>query len=71
MALVLDAIKRAGDKGNDRQAVIDALFATKDRESVLGTYSIDENGDTTLTDYGVYTVKDGELGLQQDLPGRA
>jgi branched-chain amino acid transport system substrate-binding protein len=28
---------------------------------VLGTYSIDENGDTTLTDYGVYTIKDGEL----------
>ena len=28
---------------------------------MLGTYSIDENGDTTLTDYGVYTVKGGEL----------
>ena len=28
---------------------------------MLGTYDIDENGDTTLTDYGVYTVKDGEL----------
>ena len=22
-------------------------------------YSIDENGDTTLTDYGLYTIKDG------------
>ena len=41
--------------------IIKALFSTKDRQSVLGTYSIDENGDTTLTDYGVYTVKDGEL----------
>jgi branched-chain amino acid transport system substrate-binding protein len=28
---------------------------------VLGTYSIDENGDTTLTDYGIYTVTDGNL----------
>ena len=28
---------------------------------MLGTYSIDENGDTTLTDYGVYTIEDGEL----------
>ena len=46
---------------NDRQAVIEALFSTKDRESVLGTYSIDENGDTTLTDYGVYKIEDGEL----------
>jgi branched-chain amino acid transport system substrate-binding protein len=26
-------------------------------QSVLGTYSIDKNGDTTLTDYGVYKVK--------------
>ena len=23
---------------------------------MLGTYSIDENGDTTLTDYGLYVV---------------
>jgi branched-chain amino acid transport system substrate-binding protein len=58
--LVIDAIKRAGDKGNDRAAVLEALFNTKDRKSVLGTYSIDPNGDTTLTDYGIYTIKDGE-----------
>jgi branched-chain amino acid transport system substrate-binding protein len=61
MELVLDAIKRAGNKGNDRQAVIDAAFATKNRDSVLGTYSIDENGDTTLTDYGLYKVVGGKL----------
>jgi branched-chain amino acid transport system substrate-binding protein len=59
--LVLDAIKRAGDKGNDRQAVIDEVFNTKNRDSVLGTYSIDENGDTTLTDYGMYKVSNGKL----------
>jgi branched-chain amino acid transport system substrate-binding protein len=28
---------------------------------VLGTYSIDSNGDTTLTDYGSYKVKAGQL----------
>lgn len=59
MALALDALKRAGAKANDRAAVLEALFATKDRESVIGTYSIDPNGDTTLTDYGLYTIKDG------------
>jgi branched-chain amino acid transport system substrate-binding protein len=57
--LVLDAIERAGS--TKREDVLKALFATKDRESVLGKYSIDENGDTTLTDYGVYTIEDGEL----------
>ncbi|WP_205697781.1 branched-chain amino acid ABC transporter substrate-binding protein [Conexibacter sp. SYSU D00693] len=61
MKVVLLAIEKAGDKGNDKQAVIDAFFQTKDRDSVLGKYSIDENGDTTLSDYGADVVKDGKL----------
>jgi branched-chain amino acid transport system substrate-binding protein len=61
MNLALDAIKRAGDKGNDRQAVINQLFATKNLPSVLGTYSIDKNGDTSVTDYGLYKVQNGEI----------
>jgi branched-chain amino acid transport system substrate-binding protein len=61
MRLVLDTCKELGSDCSDRQAMIDALFQTKGRKSVLGTYDIDENGDTTLTDYGVYTIKGGEL----------
>jgi branched-chain amino acid transport system substrate-binding protein len=61
MKLVLDTCEQLGPECSDKQAMIDALFNTKGRQSVLGTYDIDENGDTTLTDYGVYTVKDGEL----------
>jgi branched-chain amino acid transport system substrate-binding protein len=61
MQLVLDTCEQLGADCSDRQAMIDALMSTKGRDSVLGTYDIDENGDTTLTDYGVYTVKDGEL----------
>ena len=37
---------------------------------MLGTYSIDENGDTTLTDYGIYTIEGGELDVRQDDQGR-
>ena len=59
MRLALDAIERS--QTGEKEDIVKALFATKDRSSVLGTYSIDENGDTTLTDYGVYTVKGGEL----------
>jgi branched-chain amino acid transport system substrate-binding protein len=59
MALGLDAIKRAGAKGNDRKAVLEQIFNTKNRKSVLGTYSIDQNGDTSLTDYGLYTIEKG------------
>jgi branched-chain amino acid transport system substrate-binding protein len=61
MALLLDAIERAGQRGNDRQAVIDAILSTKGRDSVLGSYDIDKNGDTTLTDYGVFKISGGEL----------
>jgi branched-chain amino acid transport system substrate-binding protein len=71
MALALDAIKRAGDKGNDRQAVIDQLFSTKDRKSVLGTYSIDQNGDTSITDYGVYKIKGGQITFDRVIKAQA
>ena len=61
MQVALLAIQYAGDKGNDRQAVIDQFFKIKDRDSVLGKYSIDPNGDTTLSDYGGDKVKGGQL----------
>src|SRR4051794_16661055 len=59
MRLALDAIQRSGT--GSKEDIVKALFDTKDRSSVLGTYSIDENGDTTLTDYGVYSIADGSL----------
>jgi branched-chain amino acid transport system substrate-binding protein len=61
MKVALLAIQNAGEKGNDKQAVIDEFFKIKDRDSVLGKYSIDQNGDTTLSDYGGDRVKNGEL----------
>lgn len=65
MAVILDSMKRAGqltgDIQQDRQKVIDAFFNTKNRKSVLGTYSITKFGDTTLTTYGVYQIKNGQL----------
>ncbi len=51
--LVLDTIKAGGTTKAD---FITKLFETKDIDSVLGTYSIDANGDTSLTDYGLYSV---------------
>ena len=56
MKLGLDTIAGLGDKGNDKAEVLKALFATKDRKSVLGTYGFDKNGDTTLKSYGLYNV---------------
>jgi branched-chain amino acid transport system substrate-binding protein len=58
MSLALDAITRS--KTGKKDDIVKALFATKNRDSPLGTYSIDKNGDTTLTDYGVYKISGGQ-----------
>jgi branched-chain amino acid transport system substrate-binding protein len=59
MAVVLDSIRRAGDSGDDRDSVVNAFFDTRDRHSVLGTYSIDDVGDTTLNRLAGYRVRGG------------
>lgn len=59
MALLLDAIRRAGGDGSDRGAVSDEVLSTRNRRSVVGTYSIDGNGDTTLDVVSGYRVSDG------------
>jgi branched-chain amino acid transport system substrate-binding protein len=58
MSLVLDAIGRGGPT---RRGVRSAFFATRDRDSVLGRYSIDRFGDPSLTTYGVYRIAGGVL----------
>ena len=60
MSVVLDAIRRAGARGNDRTAVISSFFATRDRHSPIGTYSVLPNGETTLSQYGIYRVLGGK-----------
>jgi branched-chain amino acid transport system substrate-binding protein len=57
-SLVLDANGRAGD---DRAALVAELRATRDRESVIGRYGIDEHGATTLATAGRLRVQDGRF----------
>jgi branched-chain amino acid transport system substrate-binding protein len=64
MRLMLSAISTATDRGRKparRAAVLRAIFDTHDRHSVLGTYSIERDGNTTLNVYGVWRVVDGNL----------
>jgi branched-chain amino acid transport system substrate-binding protein len=67
MKLALDTIAGLGAQGNSKSAVLHALFATKNRSSVLGTYGFDSNGDTTLKSYGLYDVKGGNLSFFKTL----
>ncbi len=72
MSLILDAITRANTttKGKlTRESVYKALLATRNRQSVLGTYSIDANGDTSLTDYGLHKIVNGKLVFVKTLKG--
>jgi branched-chain amino acid transport system substrate-binding protein len=57
MKVALDAIQRAGK--NDRAAIRDAIFATKNFSGALGTWSFGETGDTTLTAMSGRQVKNG------------
>jgi branched-chain amino acid transport system substrate-binding protein len=58
MAVILDSIERASDP-LDRASVVDAFFDIADRESILGTYSIDEEGNTTLDRMIAYELRAG------------
>ena len=64
MSLLLNSIARASDNGRGtirRSAVTAAMLGTRDRRSVLGTYSVGSDGSTTLRRYGVYRVVRGRL----------
>jgi branched-chain amino acid transport system substrate-binding protein len=70
MSVVLDAIRRAGVHGNDRQSVIDAFFASGERDSVLGRYAIEADGEPTFTRYGVDRVVGGQARFYRALDVR-
>jgi branched-chain amino acid transport system substrate-binding protein len=57
-SVALAAINKACKK--DRAAIRDAVFATKDFDGVLGKWSFDENGDTSLKKFVGYQVQNGQ-----------
>ena len=63
MNVALKAIEdvcAAGGDPADRRAVRDAVFNLKDFDGVLGKWSFDANGDTSLTDMTLYQVVSGK-----------
>jgi len=67
VAFVLDCLERANADGqfahlpiaSERAALLRAAFATQNRSSVIGTYSISPTGATTATLWGAYRVENG------------
>jgi branched-chain amino acid transport system substrate-binding protein len=57
--VALDALRKAGKK--EREAVRQAVAATKQTDGVLGSWSFDANGDTTLKTMSGNVVKNGKF----------
>jgi len=70
MSLLLDAIQRAGGAGRDREKVIRELFDTNDYDSVVGKFSIDDNGDTSLKQLAGYRIRNGRAVAPTSLAGQ-
>jgi|SRR5579884_356682 len=61
MRIALDTIAQLGRSGDDRDALIRAIFSGRVRDTVLGQLAFDREGDTDLRSYGLYRVgADGE-----------
>jgi branched-chain amino acid transport system substrate-binding protein len=71
MSVLLDAIQRAGSNAGKRGRIVDELFATRDFESAIGTFSFDVNGDTTLDLVSGYRLRNGRLEFVRELKGES
>lgn len=61
MDSVLAVLRMAGSAANNRAIVVRDYLAIKNRQSVLGTYSINSSGDTSLDAFTVSRVQAGRL----------
>jgi branched-chain amino acid transport system substrate-binding protein len=64
-SVALAAINKVCKK--DRAEVLKAVFDTKDFPGILGTWSFDANGDTSLTTMSGIQVKSGKFEFQQTI----
>jgi len=65
--VVLAAIAAAGDKADDRQTVLTNVAGAKNYDGVLGKWSFDANGDTTLTQFSGSQAKSGSWAFVKEL----
>ncbi len=61
MAAVLGVLREAGSSANNRSTVVHDFFAIRNRDSVLGAYSINADGDTSLAPFVFSHLSGGVL----------
>jgi branched-chain amino acid transport system substrate-binding protein len=61
MSAVLAVLREAGTAANNRSTVVHDFLSLKNRQSVLGTYSMNSSGDTSLTSFVFSRLQHGKL----------
>jgi branched-chain amino acid transport system substrate-binding protein len=61
MSAVLAVLRKAGTAANNRSTVVSDFMSLKNRQSVLGTYSMNARGDTSLAAFVFSRVQRGKL----------
>jgi branched-chain amino acid transport system substrate-binding protein len=61
MAAVMAVLHEAGSGAGNRTTVVHDFFAIRNRSSALGTYSINQNGDTSLAPFVLDRISAGKL----------
>lgn len=61
MSAVIGVLRNAGSHANERATVLSDFLGIRKRSSVLGTYSINSNGDTNLAPFVISHVASGRL----------
>src|SRR5205807_3869314 len=61
MSAVLAVLREAGSAANNRSTVVHAFLAIKNRQSVLGTYSMNSSGDTSIAPFVFSRLQQGKL----------
>jgi len=61
MAAVLAVLREAGNSANNRGTLVREFFGIRNRQSVLGTYSIDQYGDSSVAPFVFSRLSHGTL----------
>lgn len=61
MSAVISVLREAGTGASNRTTVVHDFFAIHNRASVLGTYSIDSDGDVNVAPFVVNRIRSGAL----------
>lgn len=68
--VVIAAIRKAGEKADDRATILANVTGTKDFDGVLGKWSFDSEGDTSITTISAFIAKGGKWAYEKVLSGQ-